>query len=572
MNKNDIVMFENQEYILCEEIGSVGNGAVWSAKIADEEPIYAVKFLNTENGSKKERFLREIEFCSYCEHPNIIKIYAQSFCNGNICYLMPRYEKTLKDVIKSETDYIRLIDYILQICEGLRYIHGMSEPIIHRDIKPENILIDKNDNVVIADFGIAHFIDSELTSKNDLLCNRNYFAPEQIKGNALNTTTACDIYALGMIINELFTKHKPLGSKFVKISNVNPLLYELDELVYGCMKQNPEERPNIEEVYADVMLIKGELQRTLDDIEEFIYIDQSEEMPIDIKMKIAKKASKDILIAKHIFENKTFLEMKFLNANYHMDIRYRVDDTLKNIYFQSIIYGLCLNKFDGESDSYAYDKPYESLNLKLPEHMNIYQKMKDIVERYKVDRWREDLSGKILKLFSSCCDYHCKEILRSVETHEVYLSDFKSSPILYIIYKLKSELSPETIKRIDLIDYIYIDWENTKYDDSVENEIYSKPTDEKIQEIIQLFIERWGALVKKVDTEHYSVKFKSKKQYDKFKQYALSLAEPYYVFEGDVLDAIKINRQYNGFIELVVWTEFEITNVLAKLLKFRTDY
>ena len=88
----------------------------------------------------------------------------------------------------------------------------------------------------------------------------------------------------------------------------------------------------------------------------------------------------------------------------------------------------------------------------------------------------------------------------------------------------------------------------------------------------QLFIERWGALGKKVDTEHYSVKFKSKKQYDKFKQYALSLAEPYYVFEGDVLDAIKINRQYNGFIELVVWTEFEITNVLAKLLKLRTDY
>lgn len=573
MNKNDSVTFGKQEYILCEKLGSGGNGEVWSAKINDEEPIYAVKFLDVESDSKKEeRFHREIEFCSHCEHPNIIKIYAYGFCGGAPCYLMPKYEKTLKDVIESESDYIQTIDYILQICEGIKYIHGLPEPVIHRDIKPENILIDKDGKIAITDFGIAHFVDSSLTRKNDLLCNRNYFAPEQIKGNALNVTTACDIYSLGMIINELFTKRKPSGSKFLKIFDVNPLLFQLDKLVYSCMKQNPEERPNIEEVFSEVTLIKGELLKTLEDIEECIYINQTEEMPEDLEENIAKKASKDILTAKHIFENQSLFEMKFLNINYHMDIRYYIDDTLKNIYFQNVIYKLCLKKFNAETKSYANGKPYESLNLKLSEHLGIYQKIEDIVKKYKVDRRYEDLSGKILKVFSSCCDYHCKEILKSIEREEAYLSDFDNSPILYIVYKLKSELSSGTVEEIDLVDHIYVDWENTEYDNSVENSLKNDSADGEMQRIVQLFIEQWDTLVKETDTKQYSVKFKSKEQYNKFKRYALELSAPYYVFEGDVIDSIKILREYDGIVELFPWTDFEIKNVLAKILKLRTDY
>lgn len=325
-------------------------------------------------------------------------------------------------------------------------------------------------------------------------------------------------------------------------------------------------------MFSVLTLIKGELLKTLEEIEQCIYINQTEEMSEELEEKIAKKASKDILIAKHIFENKTLFEMKFLNVNYHMDIRYYIDETLINIYFQNIMYKLCLKKFNGESNSYVNDKPYENLNLKLKEHMNIYDKMKVIVERYKVDSRYEDLSGKILKIFSSCCDYHCKELLRNIEENEKYLSDFKNSPILYIVYKLKSELSSETIEEIDLIDHIYVDWKNTEYDNSVENALKNNSVDNEIQEIIQLFTEQWDTLVKETDTKHYSVKFKRKEQYNKFKRYALELSEPYYIFEGDVIDSIKILREYDGVVELFPWTDFEIKNVLAKILKLRTDY
>lgn len=573
MNKNDRVTFGENEYILCEDLGSGGNGTVWSVKTDNAEPIYAIKFLKPKSNSEKvERFQREITFCSHCNHPNIIKVYEHGFHNDSLCYLMPKYEKTLKDVIESESDYIQIIDYILQICEGIKHIHNLPEPVTHRDIKPENILIDKYGKVVITDFGIAHFMDSTLTSKNDLLCNRNYFAPEQIKGNALNITTACDIYALGMIINELFTKHKPSGSKIMKIFDVNPLLFQLDELVYRCMKQNPEERPNAEEVFSEVTLIKGELLKTLEEIEEYIYIDQTEDIDKDLGEKIAKKASKDILTAKYIFENQSLYEMKFLNTNYHMDIRYYIDDTLKNIYFQNVIRKLCLKKFNAESISYANGKPYKSLDLELSEHLGIYQNFEDVVKRYKVERRYADLSGKILKLFSSCCDYHCKEILRSIEREESYLLDFDNSPILYIVYKLKSELSDEMVEEIELIDHIYVDWNNTVYDDTVENMLYNDIDDEEIQKIIQVFANEWDTLVTQIDAEHYSVKFKTKHQYNKFKRYALTLSKPYYIFEGDVIDSLKIYREYDGFVELVLWTDFEITNVLAKILKLRTDY
>ena len=140
------------------------------------------------------------------------------------------------------------------------------------------------------------------------------------------------------------------------------------------------------------------------------------------------------------------------------------------------------------------------------------------------------------------------------------------------MYKLKTELPSEMIEKIDLIDHIYVDWNDTMYDNSVENNLKNNIDDKEIQKIIRLFTNEWDTLVTQPDEEHYSVKFKTKCQYNKFKRYALALSEPYYIFEGDVLDSLKIHREYDDFVELVLWTDFEITNVLAKILKLRTDY
>lgn len=75
-----------------------------------------------------------------------------------------------------------------------------------------------------------------------------------------------------------------------------------------------------------------------------------------------------------------------------------------------------------------------------------------------------------------------------------------------------------------------------------------------------------------IEKEKHSVIFKNVEKYYQFKNDAISLSKPYYIFAGDVLDIIRIKREYNGIIELNELDSFDVKNVLAKILGFRTDY
>lgn len=62
------------------------------------------------------------------------------------------------------------------------------------------------------------------------------------------------------------------------------------------------------------------------------------------------------------------------------------------------------------------------------------------------------------------------------------------------------------------------------------------------------FKDEWDIVYSKVNLNNYSVKFNTKNEYDKFKNYALDIAKPYYIFEGDILDFVRVEREYNGII------------------------
>ena len=176
MSNQKEIFIDKTNYKLINNIGNGGSGIVWRAQSNGEE--FAIKIINSKSSSKKERFQKEIEFCINNKHKNIINVITQGEVNGKPCYVMPLYPKTLKDITNEERAPSKLIGYILQLCCALKYIH--SRDIFHRDIKPENILV-RDKKLVLADFGIAHFKDSRVTSKGSLLANRNYAAPEQKK-------------------------------------------------------------------------------------------------------------------------------------------------------------------------------------------------------------------------------------------------------------------------------------------------------------------------------------------------------------------------------------------------------
>lgn len=572
IKKGLLIETATNSYVLRKQLGSGGNGQVWLGKSSDGEKECAIKFLNKcDDLQKTTRFMEEIKFCETTDNPHVIQILEHGNIDGQYFYVMPVYKKTLSDIIKKELNYAVLLSYISALCEAIKYIH--SNNVIHRDIKPENILIDKTGTLVLADFGIAHFIDSTLTKPKDWLANKAYAAPEQmIKGNALQITNACDIYALGAIINEMFTKQKPAGSQFTTISDIYPFLHPLDHIVTRCLNQCPEDRPSIDEVLTDIKLLEGSLASILEDIEDVLLSGELPNLPQKTITAISASASVDVLSAKYILENWSDERLKRLNHNYHLNISYRMDDTLKNAYFQRQLLRVCKKHFNYESSSYANNSPYTPLNLSAEPDLKIYQTFEAIVKRTKLPPNYYDYSGRILKFFASCCDYHCNEILSAIPRLESALSDLMGAPILYIIIRLRDVFSVSDFGEYDILDHLVIDWSHTSAAFPEEPNLFMQESGNIIT-ILNSFQEKWGdAICSKIDANHYIVRFKTRAQFMQFRKFALDLAKPYYVFEGDVIDLMRVNREYDDIVELIPWGEFDITCTLAKIIGLRDDF
>lgn len=148
--KNKKIECSGVEYTLRDSLGSGGNGFVLSANVRNTPDEYAVKFLSAKEGdenykTKSERFLAELHFCEITDHKNVLKVFGHGEFNGHLYYIMPRYSKTLNTVIKEEHDFFKLLDYAIQLCEAVKFIHDRG--VFHRDIKPENVFIDNNSNI-----------------------------------------------------------------------------------------------------------------------------------------------------------------------------------------------------------------------------------------------------------------------------------------------------------------------------------------------------------------------------------------------------------------------------------------
>lgn len=236
-----------EEYRIIEHIADGGNSKVFKVEDSTGNK-YALKLLNKDISSEKmKRFKNEIGFCIKTTHPNIIKIIDNGITDDKtqMFYIMPYYDKTLRKYIDEEHSKEEKIQMFIKILEGVNYFH--KKDIIHRDIKPENILISDEDNIpIISDFGIAHFCEDDMVTQIETrvgsrMANFQYASPEQReKGGVI--TKKSDIYALGLIFNELFTKKIPFGNSYIKVVDVDEKLYFLDNVIDKMISQNPRNR------------------------------------------------------------------------------------------------------------------------------------------------------------------------------------------------------------------------------------------------------------------------------------------------------------------------------------------
>lgn len=248
-------------FTLGKRLGEGGSGWVFEAK-DNESHSYALKCLKPTQVStdRLKRFKNEIHFCYVANHPNIVKVIdsGHQMIDKVKCpfYVMKRYPGTLRTMLESGSQRDHELDYFLQILSAIEFAH--KKDIWHRDLKPENILWDSDEKIiVISDFGIAHFdrvnrATSVKTKKGSRLANAKYRAPEQLEAKS-EVDHRADIYALGLILNELYTNEVPTGSNIKTIGECKAELEYLDKVVDQMRSQSPEKRyPNIEAIRVDL--------------------------------------------------------------------------------------------------------------------------------------------------------------------------------------------------------------------------------------------------------------------------------------------------------------------------------
>jgi serine/threonine protein kinase len=238
-------------YEVNKSLGEGGAGIVFAATRDDGEAV-ALKVLRPSSGSREKlkRFRNELYFCLRTSDPHIVPVTDFGLISTDegaaTYYVMPRMASSLREHIKggiSATEANRLLVNMLNAVEAA-HLRG----VWHRDLKPENFLVKTNGDLVLSDFGAAHFhtdllLTSVETKPQHRLANFEYAAPEQRrKGDAVDSR--CDIYALGLMTHELFTGHVPHGKGHELISATLPDYAYLDEIVEWMTQHAPARRPS----------------------------------------------------------------------------------------------------------------------------------------------------------------------------------------------------------------------------------------------------------------------------------------------------------------------------------------
>lgn len=236
-------------YEILGVIARGGMGTVYRGIQKSLDRVVAIKVLPSElarNPKFVERFHREAKALAELSHPNIVAIFDRGI-EGDHCYFVMEYVDgvSLRSLMKrAPLDPRRAFEIIPQICEALEYAHSMG--IVHRDIKPENILVDRRNQVKIADFGLARIVrgdtpdPSALTMTSMLMGSLNYMAPEQ-RENPKQVDHRADIFSLGVVLYEMLTGELPLG-RFDPPSKKVSVDVRLDEVVLRALEKQPERR------------------------------------------------------------------------------------------------------------------------------------------------------------------------------------------------------------------------------------------------------------------------------------------------------------------------------------------
>lgn len=273
------------DYTIIEKIGSGGFGEVFLAIENISRRKVAIKSLKNIEEDVLEKSIHEIKIISQFYHPNIVT-YHTTFQDNEVLYFVMEYcEKgSLADKIDQHPLKLNeVIKTILDIANALKFVHAKN--IVHHDIKPSNILLTENDEVKLADFGVA----------NTIGFTKLYTPPVIHSFNDFRLNKGLDIYALGISLVELLKGTHP----FLNLSREEVI----DKLQKGDL--GISEYPDwLQEIVIKATNLKEEVRfRT---IEEFAEAIESNEVALNIDQNLIIAAKKAKNLANKLYRKRYY--------------------------------------------------------------------------------------------------------------------------------------------------------------------------------------------------------------------------------------------------------------------------
>ena len=258
-------------YRIVALLGSGGMGEVYRAEDTKLGQQVALKFLPhgvRSDPQRRELLYSEVRLGRQVSHPNVCRLYDIGEWEGNHFLAMEYVDgEDLASLLRriGKLPPGKAFEIARDICAGIAAAHGLG--IVHRDLKPANVMIDGRGHARITDFGLAVVVE-DLIGRNEIAGTPAYMAPEQLSGGTVTHKT--DLYALGLILYEIFTGRKLLEEKNAadsssrrstakSLSSASGEARELDPVIQRviarCVEENPDARPS--SIHAVIASLPG---------------------------------------------------------------------------------------------------------------------------------------------------------------------------------------------------------------------------------------------------------------------------------------------------------------------------
>jgi predicted Ser/Thr protein kinase len=268
------------DYELLEELGRGGMGIVYRARQRSLQRTVALKMIRAGEQAHPNdlaRFQAEARAAAQLDHPHIVPVYDSGAHDGQAFFSMRLVEgQTLAALLaRGPLQPFEAARHLATIARAVHHAHQKN--ILHRDLKPSNILLDRDGQPHITDFGLAKRVrtpgeaGSALTQSGALVGTPAYMAPEQVSPNWGTPGPATDVYALGVILYECLTGRPP----FQAASPVDTLFLVLDQDPVRPRLLNPRVPPDLELICLKCLQKEPDLRyqsadELADDLEAFL--------------------------------------------------------------------------------------------------------------------------------------------------------------------------------------------------------------------------------------------------------------------------------------------------------------